>query len=97
MCLGKKRGAGWRRRNKKSRVVAGGDRRDGWADAESEQRRAVKGQEDWGGTTRPGNKRGGNRCVSEWVAPALGIVPRSAGRTHTAKKVKDITKIQVKK
>lgn len=66
---------------------------NGWADAESEQRRAAKGQKDWGGgTTRPGNKRGGNMCASEWVAPALGIVPRSAGRTHTAKKVKDITK-----
>lgn len=30
-------------------VVAGGDRRDGWADAESEQRRAAKGQKTGGG------------------------------------------------
>lgn len=50
-----------------------------------EQRR---GKKTGGAATRPGNKRGGNMCASEWVAPALGIVPRSAGRTHTAKKVK---------
>lgn len=90
-----KRGAGWRRRNKKYRIVAGGRGRVGgrrkWTTESSEGARRLGGA-----ATRPGNKRGGNMCASEWVAPALGIVPRSAGRTHTAKKVKDITKIQVK-
>lgn len=53
----------------------------------------------------PGNKRGGDMCASEWVAPALGIVLRSAGRTLSLplsptltllKKKAIITKIQNK-
>lgn len=73
MCLEKKRGAGWRRRNKKERVVAGvRGSKDGWADAEvnnGEQRRGQEEEQDrTGGTARPGrpgNKRGGDMCASK--------------------------------